>query len=126
MRDIADDLAYPFFIFDIATDELVGAITISNIRRGVAEMGSLGYWIGHQYARRGLMTDAVRAVLPYAFSQLGLHRMEAACLPSNEPSRRLLLRCGFVQEGYARGYLRINGIWQDHLTFARLHNDPQF
>jgi ribosomal-protein-alanine N-acetyltransferase len=125
LRDISEDSAYPFFIFEQGGGELAGAITIANIRRGVAEMGSLGYWIGQPFARQGLMTDAVQAALAYAFGPLRLHRVEAACLPANEPSRRLLLRCGFVQEGYARRYLRINGNWQDHLTFAKLNSDPQ-
>jgi ribosomal-protein-alanine N-acetyltransferase len=124
LRDISEDAAYPFFVFG-RLDELLGAITISNVRRGVAQMASLGYWIGALYARQGLMTDAVKTSLSYSFGQLRLHRMEAACLPTNEPSRRLLLRCGFQQEGYARRYLQINGVWQDHLTFARLSSDPQ-
>ncbi len=124
MRDLADDTAYPFFIFD-QNNDLAGAITIANVRRGVAQMASLGYWIGSPFAGQGLMTEAVQTVMGYAFGQLRLHRVEAACLPANEPSRRLLLRCGFTQEGYARQYLQINGMWQDHLTFARLGNDPQ-
>lgn len=125
MRDISDDTAYPFFIFAQQDNCFLGAITAANVRRGVAQMASLGYWIGAPYAGQGFMTEAVHAILAYAFSQLRLHRVEAACLPSNNPSRRLLLRCGFTQEGYARSYLQINGAWQDHLTFARLNSDPQ-
>lgn len=124
MRDIAADNAYPFFILLPGPDQLVGAITLSNVRRGVAQMASLGYWIGEPYARNGLMTDAVKTVLAYAFGGLRLHRMEAACLPTNEPSRRLLLRTGFSLEGEARQYLMINGEWRDHLMFARLAGDP--
>jgi ribosomal-protein-alanine N-acetyltransferase len=124
MRDMAEDSAYPFFIFEQASGELTGAVTIANVRRGVAEMGSLGYWIGAPFTRQGLMTDAVNTIVAYGFGPLRLHRMEAACLPTNVASRRLLLKCGFTQEGYARRYLRINGTWQDHLTFARLNDDP--
>jgi len=124
MRDMSDDAAYPFFIYDL-TNDLVGAITIANVRRGVAQMASLGYWVGAPFAGQGLMTESVKAVMSYAFGQLRLHRIEAACLPSNEASRRLLLGCEFVQEGYARRYLQINGTWQDHLTFAKLNDDPQ-
>jgi ribosomal-protein-alanine N-acetyltransferase len=70
------------------------------------------------------MSAAVRVLLPYAHSVLGLRRIEAACLPSNTPSIRLLERTGFRREGYGREYLCINGTWQDHLLFARLTNDP--
>jgi ribosomal-protein-alanine N-acetyltransferase len=119
-RDIDDDAAYPFFIFSPDGRELYGALTLSNVRRGVAQTATLGYWIGAPFARRGLMTAAVRLLLPYAFDQLQLHRIEAACLPSNAASIALLRRCGFHQEGLARRYLKIAGVWQDHLLFARL------
>ena len=58
--------------------------------------------------------------MPFAFGSLRLHRLEAACIPSNAASIRLLEKAGFVREGYAREYLCINGLWQDHLLFARL------
>ena len=95
-------------------------MTLANIRRGVAQAGSLGYWMGLPFARQGYMTAAVRAVIPFAFSTLRLHRLEAACIPSNAGSIRLLENTGFVREGYAREYLCINGIWQDHLLYGRL------
>ena len=101
-----------------------GGLTLANIRRGVAQAGSLGYWTGEPFARRGLMSGAVSALVPFAFSSLRLHRIEAACIPTNVASIRLLERSGFVREGYAREYLCINGIWQDHLLFARLKDDP--
>lgn len=124
-RDVREDLAYPFFVFREADDQLVGGCTLSNVRRGVAQTCSLGYWAGERFAGNGYMTSAVRAIIPFVFDDLGLHRLEAACLPSNEPSKRLLLRCGFRQEGYARNYLRINGAWRDHLLFAILADDPR-
>jgi [ribosomal protein S5]-alanine N-acetyltransferase len=120
LRDIRDDLAYPFFIFSQDDGTLLGGVTLSNIRRGVAQMGTLGYWIGAPHAGKGYMTDALRAILPFAFDHLTLHRVEAACLPHNAASVALLRRCGFEDEGRARAYLKINGEWQDHLLFARL------
>ena len=120
MRDIADDQAYPFFIFNADQRTLMGALTLSNVRRGVAQTATLGYWIGAAHARRGHMTDAVITLLPFAFEHLGLHRVEAGCVPGNEASIALLRRAGFHQEGLARGYLKINGAWRDHLLFARL------
>ena len=89
----------------------------------MAETASLGYWVGEPYARRGYMTAALPLVLDFSFERLRLHRVEAACLPTNVPSRALLLRIGFTEEGYARRYLLIDGKWQDHLLFAILRED---
>jgi ribosomal-protein-alanine N-acetyltransferase len=119
-RDIDEDAAYPYFIFDAQGQVLVGALTLSNVRRGVAQTGTLGYWIGLPHARKGYMTSAVRLTLDFAFRHLGLHRVEASCLPHNQASIRLLQKCGFAREGLARGYLKIAGEWRDHLLFARL------
>ena len=97
---------------------------MANIRRGVAQAGSLGYWVGAPFAHKGHMSAAVRALLTYSFGALRLHRVEAACIPTNKPSIGLLEKCGFTREGYARRYLCINGVWQDHLLYARLIDDP--
>jgi ribosomal-protein-alanine N-acetyltransferase len=120
MRDIEGDMAYPFFVFRVSDDSLLGALTLSNVRRGVAQMASVGYWIGEHHARKGYMTAAMLAVFPFVYGNLRLHRLEAACLPSNRASISLLMKCGFQQEGRARRYLKINGRWEDHLLFARL------
>lgn len=117
-QDISADFAYPFFIFLARERQLVGGINLSNIRRGVAQTATIGYWMGASYAGQGLMTHALRGVIHFAFADLMLHRLEAACLPENEPSRRLLLRAGFEEEGYARRYLKIAGRWQDHRLFG--------
>lgn len=117
-REMEAGNAWPFFIFADSDQSLVGAITLSNVRRGVAETGTLGYWIGESFAGRGLGTAAVRAMLAYAFEDLHLHRLEAACVPDNTASRRVLEKTGFVLEGQARAYLKINGEWADHLLFG--------
>ena len=119
-QDIERATAYPFLIFRQSDGVMVGGITLSNVRRGVAQMGSLGYWVGEPFARRGHTAAAVDAVTRFCFQRLGLHRAEAACIPANEASRGVLLKCGFRQEGLARGYLRINGVWRDHLLFGLL------
>jgi len=124
-EDQRADLAYPFFLFRQADNVLVGGLTLGNVRRGVAQAASLGYWMGAAYARHGLMTAAVGAVATFAFGTLRLHRIEAACIPQNIPSIRLLEKTGFSREGYAREYLCINGVWQDHLLYARLKEDPE-
>jgi ribosomal-protein-alanine N-acetyltransferase len=122
-EDMRGDLAYPFLLFRHSDNALLGGLTLTNIRRGVAQSGSLGYWIGAPYAHQGYMTRGVLALVPFAFEGLRLHRVEAACIPTNQPSIRLLERTGFRREGYAREYLCINGLWQDHLLYARLQSD---
>lgn len=113
------DTGYHFLAFRVADSRLVGGINLSHVRRGVAQMGSIGYWVGQPYARQRYMTEALSAIVGYAFGDLALHRLEAACIPSNEASVHLLRRCQFVQEGVARSYLKIAGKWQDHLLFSR-------
>ncbi|MGA3307368.1 MAG: GNAT family protein [Xanthobacteraceae bacterium] len=119
-EDLRTDQGYAFLIIRSSDNTLVGGLTLANIRRGVAQAGSLGYWMGRPFARCGYMTAAVRAVIPFAFATLRLHRLEAACIPTNVGSIRLLENTGFVREGYARDYLCINDIWQDHLLYGRL------
>ena len=119
-EDLRTDQGCAFLIIRSSDNTLVGGLTLANIRRGVAQAGSIGYWMGRPFVRRGYMTAAVQAIIPFAFASLRLHRLEAACIPSNDGSIRLLEKTGFVREGYAREYLCINGIWQDHLLYGRL------
>jgi ribosomal-protein-alanine N-acetyltransferase len=121
--DWRDKVGYSFFIVRLSDQALLGGITFSNIRRGVAETGSIGYWIGQPYARQGYMTEALDLALHYGFGQLRLHRIEAACLPANIASRGLLAKTGFTEEGYARQYLFIDGAWADHMLYAILRDD---
>ena len=122
-EDIARDEAYAFLIFDQTSDELLGGITVGGVRRGVSQAGTLGYWMGGSHAGKGRMTRAVAATVDFAFSKLRLHRIEAACIPENLPSIALLERNGFRREGYARGFLKIDGAWRDHLLFALVDGD---
>jgi ribosomal-protein-alanine N-acetyltransferase len=124
-EDMARDEAYSFLIFDHADDELLGGITLGGVRRGVSQSGTLGYWMGAPHAGKGRMTRAVAAVVEFALSKLRLHRIEAACIPANAPSIALLQRNGFRHEGFARGFLKINGAWRDHLQFALVEGDPR-
>jgi [ribosomal protein S5]-alanine N-acetyltransferase len=122
-REAREDLAYAFFVFRSSDNALLGGCTLSNVRRGVTQCCALGYWVGERFARQGYMFDALRALIPFIFRTLGLHRIEAACIPTNEASRKLLEKSGFQQEGLARRYLQINGDWQDHVLFALLAED---
>ncbi len=114
---------YSFFVVRRSDAVLLGGLTLSNVRRGITQSGSLGYWIGKPYARQGVTTEAVRSALCFCFDNLTLHRVEAACLPTNIASRRLLDKCGFREEGYATKYLKINGEWTDHVLFAMLREE---
>jgi [ribosomal protein S5]-alanine N-acetyltransferase len=107
-----------FFIFDQSSGTLVGGISLGNIRYGMARSGQIGYWMGEAYAGKGYMQDAVKALISFGFDRLNLHRLEAACIPSNERSVGVLRKTGFTQEGLLKSYLKINGKWQDHLLFA--------
>jgi ribosomal-protein-alanine N-acetyltransferase len=119
-----DGTGHIFFIFDKKSVALMGGCQISNIRQGVAQSAAtLGYWMGQRYAGKGMMTDAVTSLTRYCIAKLGLHRIEAACLADNAASRRVLTKAGFVEEGVARRYLKINGQWRDHVLFAIIEDD---
>lgn len=124
-RELQDATGYPFFVFRTQDLALVGGLTLSHVVRGVTQSCSLGYWMGEAYAGQGLMTAAVKAIIPFVFDTLRLHRLEAACLPHNAASIRLLEKAGFTREGYARRYLCIDGQWQDHILHAIVSDDPR-
>lgn len=122
-RSITNGNAVPLFLVRRSDDALLGAITLDNIRRGPAQAGTTGYWIGQPFARNGYMKEAIEAVVHYAFRTLDLSRVEAGCLPENTPSRRLLEQCGYKYEGVAQSYLQINGRWRNHVLYANLRSD---
>lgn len=122
-RAEANGTAVPLFLIRHADEVLVGAITLDNIRRGPAQSGVLGYWIGAPFARQGYMREAIKAVAHHAFSVLDLSRIEAACLPENAASRGVLEGAGFKYEGVAQSYLQINGRWRNHVLYANLRGD---
>ena len=125
LREIRNGTGYPFFVFSPDGETLLGGLTLSQVQRGVTQSAILGYWMGATYAGKGLMGAAVRAVVGFAFDTLHLNRIEAACLPNNEASIRLLEKVGFQREGYARKYLCIDGRWQDHLLYGLIRDDPR-
>lgn len=117
-RDWRADYTYAFLIFEKENQALIGGININNVMRGAGQMGSLGYWIDEDYQGRGWMTQSTRAVLTFAFSSLRLARMNAATLPHNQKSRNMLARLGFVEEGFAKAYIQINGKREDHVLYG--------
>lgn len=126
-RMIQEDRCYQMFAFRAEDRLLVGGITVENICRWPHESASLGYWMGERYAGQGYMTEILEAIVSFAFGALRLSRLEAACVPENDASRALLLRCGFRREGTASAMMQINGAWRDHELYARLaegRSDP--
>ena len=117
------DRAYSFLIFKSDDKTLLGGINVGNVRRGVAQSASLGYWIGARYARNGYMKEALKLLIPSLFIDLRLNRIEAATLEENVASRNLLKKIGFKKEGVLRKYLKINGTWRDHVLYGLLEND---
>ena len=122
-HEMRSDLGHAFFVFDPLGRTLMGGITLSGVRRGVSQSAFVGYWMGTPFARQGHATAALRRMRDYAFEDLGLHRLEAACMPTNAASLRVLEKVGFMREGLARGYLEIQGAWEDHVLLARLAED---
>ncbi len=123
--DFDSGLALPLLVCLKGSNRLAGGLTIGSIRRGASESCMLGYWMGEPTAGKGLMGDALATVLPHVFDKMQLHRIEAACIPDNARSLRLLEKVGFRREGYLNGYLKINGAWRDHLLYALLAEDFQ-
>jgi ribosomal-protein-alanine N-acetyltransferase len=115
--------ALPLFLIRREDEALLGAVTLDNVRRGPAQAGTLGYWVGEPFARQGYMREAIRAVVHHAFTVLDLSRIEAACLPENAASRGVLEKSGFKYEGVAQAYLQINGRWRNHVLYASLRAD---
>lgn len=122
-RAEAQGTALPLLMIRREDEALVGAITLDNIRRGPAQAGTLGYWVGARFARQGFMREAIKAVVHHAFMQMDLSRIEAACLPENAASRGVLEGTGFKYEGVAQSYLQISGRWRNHVLYANLRGD---
>lgn len=122
-RAEAQGTALPFLLIRREDGAILGAITLDNIRRGPAQCGTIGYWIGQRFSRRGYMHEAILAVVHHAFHVLDLSRIEAACLPENTASRGVLEKSGFKFEGVAQSYLQINGRWRNHVLYASLRSD---
>jgi ribosomal-protein-alanine N-acetyltransferase len=122
-RAIREGEAYPLFLFRQKDGQVIGGITLSNVRRQPAQAATLGYWVGEAYAMQGYMTEALTVVQDHAFRTLDLSRLEAGCLADNIASRRLLERCGFKYEGVAQAFLQIDGQWRDHVIYALLRAD---
>lgn len=117
------DRSMGFIARECESNRIVGIINLSEIVRGFFQNAYMGYYAIAGMNGRGLMSEAVRFVVTYAFTELDLHRLEANIQPGNEPSRALVKRLGFRQEGYSPRYLKIDGEWRDHERWAILSED---
>ena len=122
-EEAAAGTAIAYLLFENEGGRMVGGITIGNIRHGVSQSAQIGYWMGERHAGKGFMQDAIAALLSHAFRRMRLHRIEAACIPGNTRSIRVLEKAGFTREGLLRSYLRINGVWQDHYIYALIADE---
>ena len=117
------DRSIGFIARERETGRIVGIVNLSEIVRGFFQSAYMGYYGMAGMAGRGLMSEAVSLVVSHAFDELGLHRIEANIQPGNEPSRALVKRLGFRQEGYSPRYLKIGGEWRDHERWAVLADE---
>ena len=124
-RERQNDITYTVFLYLAERKVLIGGLSLSQVRRGVAQAGTMGYWMGALYANRGYMSKALPVFCAYCFEKLKLERIEAAAQPDNPSSLRLLRKSGFTEEGFARSYLRIAGQRRDHIMFSLLPADAK-
>jgi len=122
-RDAEAGVAYAFGIYDRTDGALSGRIALNNIVRKAWQSATLGYWVDETHNARGLATDAARLIVAFAFEQAGLHRVQAAVMPRNIRSVRVLEKTGFRYEGLSERYLLINGSWEDHRIYAITSED---
>jgi ribosomal-protein-alanine N-acetyltransferase len=118
-----NDQAYSFLIFTSDNEDFIGEVNISNVQRGIIQSCTIGYWIAKDCEGKGMMSESLELVKKFIFNELKLHRIEAACLPHNIPSLKLLLKNGFIKEGTARKLLKINDKWQDHTVLSFILDD---
>ena len=123
-KEMEEGQAVYFYISEaFGADRVIGSICLTDIIMGAFCSAYMGYRLDAERINRSYMTEAVKLVTDYAFNELGLHRIEANVMPRNVRSLRVLKKCGFREEGLARKYLKINGVWEDHLHMVRLSDD---
>lgn len=121
-RQWREESAYPFVI--VIDRQIVGRVSVAGIRWGAERGASIGYWIAHSHAGRGIMPRAVALATEFCFSR-GLHRIEIAVRPENAASLRVVDKLGFREEGLRRSYLHIDRAWRDHRVFAITQEEPR-
>ena len=122
MAEAENRTAFRFYIFSKEDGKTVlGCVGLSQIVWGCFLSCFLSYKLDALLVNKGYATQAVAAVVRYAFETLRLHRIEANIMPRNKASRRVVEKCGFREEGASPQYLKINGVWEDHIHMALLN-----
>lgn len=119
----AYDQAYSFLCFQKDNKNLLGGINISNIQRGVMQTCNIGYWLGEKNTGKGYMEESIKAIIPYIYEQLKIHRIQAFTLEDNIASRKLIEKVNFTKEGTLREAMKINNEWKDHVIYSLLLTD---
>ena len=121
----AYDQAYSFLCFQKDNKNLLGGINISNIQRGVIQTCNIGYWLGEKNTGNGYMEESIKAIIPYIYEQLKIHRIQAFTLEDNIASRKLIEKVNFTKEGTLREAMKINNEWKDHVIYSLLVTDSK-
>ncbi|QDY85338.1 GNAT family N-acetyltransferase [Paenibacillus polymyxa] len=116
---------YTFGLFLTENNKLIGRMELSGVARGPFQNANLGYLVDPTYHGQGYATSAVKDIVHYALKELELHRIQAGVMPRNKPSHRVMEKAGFRREGLALNYLKINGVWEDHVLYAMTAEDLQ-
>jgi ribosomal-protein-alanine N-acetyltransferase len=111
------DSAYGFGMF-LRDGTFIGEVSLGSVQRGPFQSAFVGYWVDAEHAGHGFVPEGVAAILRYGFEEIGLHRIEAAIVPRNSPSRRVVEKLGMREEGIAERFLQIRGTWEDHVRYA--------
>lgn len=118
LKDWNEDKRYCFLIFDEDDETLIGGVNVNNVQRGVSQTASFGYWLAEDAQGRGYMVQALDLIIYFCFKVLKLHRVQISCMPHNTKSIKVAQRLGFTEEGFAKKYIKINDIWEDHKIFG--------
>lgn len=109
-----------FLMIDKTTNWVIGRCAIHNWNKD-HRRGEIGYNLSiESYKNQGYMTEALEAVIQYAFEELKLHRLEAMVSPNNIPSLKLIKRFGFTEEGRLREHYLTDGVFEDSIFFSKL------
>jgi ribosomal-protein-alanine N-acetyltransferase len=111
------DTAYGYGMF-VHEGPFIGEVSLGSVQRGPFQSAFVGYWVDAEHAGQGYVPEGVAIILRYGFEELGLHRIEAAIVPRNIASRRVMDKLGLREEGLAERFLQIRGVWEDHVRYA--------
>jgi [ribosomal protein S5]-alanine N-acetyltransferase len=111
------DTAYGYGMF-LHRSDFIGEVSLGSVQRGPFQSAFVGYWVDAEHAGQGYVPEGVALILRHGFEELGLHRIEAAIVPRNSASRRVMDKLGLREEGLAERFLQIRGVWEDHARYA--------